>query len=117
MPISVVDEYAETVVVRSITTIDGVANVEFYGQAHPAVRIQVDPYALAVRGIGIDQVAAAVRRENVDLALLPTDWPLCGILRTNSQWWIAGEDDQAVLFVHGKPKTSLHPNQELPHGR
>jgi HAE1 family hydrophobic/amphiphilic exporter-1 len=68
LPLSVVDEYAETTVARAIATIDGVANVEFYGQAHPAVRIQVDPYALAARGIGIDQVAAAVKRENVNLA-------------------------------------------------
>ena len=41
-------------------SIDGVAKVDIFGQAHPAVRIQVDPDALAARGIGIDQVAAAV---------------------------------------------------------
>ncbi len=58
LPLSVVDEYAETIIVRSISTIDGVANVEIYGQAHPAVRIQLDPNALAARGIGIDQVMA-----------------------------------------------------------
>jgi HAE1 family hydrophobic/amphiphilic exporter-1 len=68
LPLSVVDEYAETIIVRSVSTIDGVANVEIYGQAKPAVRIQVDPNALAVRGIGIDQVAAAVQRANVNLA-------------------------------------------------
>ena len=75
LPLSVVDEYAETIIVRSISTIDGVANVEIYGQAHPAVRIQVDPNALAARGIGIDQVAAAVKNSNVNLATGTLDGP------------------------------------------
>jgi HAE1 family hydrophobic/amphiphilic exporter-1 len=75
LPLSVVDEYAETIIVRSISTIDGVANVDIYGQAHPAVRIQVDPNALAARGIGIDQVAAAVRNANVNLATGTLDGP------------------------------------------
>ncbi len=68
LPLAQLDEYAETVIVRALSTIDGVANVDIFGQAHPAVRIQVDPFALAVRGIGIDQVANAVRNANVDLA-------------------------------------------------
>ena len=75
LPLSTVDEYAETILVRSISTIDGVANVEIYGQAHPAVRIQVDPNALAARGIGIDQVASAVRTANVNLATGTLDGP------------------------------------------
>jgi len=61
--------------------------------------------------------ASILERENVDLALLPKDWALSAVLRTHSQWWIADEDDQAVLFVHGKPKTSVDPNQELTHSR
>jgi hydrophobe/amphiphile efflux-1 (HAE1) family protein len=68
LPLAQLDEYAETIIVRGLSTIDGVANVDVFGQAHPAVRIQVDPFALAVRGIGIDQVANAVRNANVDLA-------------------------------------------------
>jgi HAE1 family hydrophobic/amphiphilic exporter-1 len=75
LPLSTVDEYAETIIVRSISTIDGVANVEIYGQAHPAIRIQVDPNALAARGIGIDQVASAVRSANVNLATGTLDGP------------------------------------------
>jgi HAE1 family hydrophobic/amphiphilic exporter-1 len=68
LSLPVVDEYAETIVARSISTIDGASNIEFYGQAHPAVRIQVDPYELATRGIGLGEVVSAVKRENVNLA-------------------------------------------------
>src|SRR5690348_12890333 len=68
LPLAQLDEYAETVIVRALSQIDGVANVDIFGQAHPAVRIQVDPDELAIRGIGIDQVANAVKNANVNLA-------------------------------------------------
>jgi HAE1 family hydrophobic/amphiphilic exporter-1 len=47
--------------------VNGVAQVLVYGSQKYAVRIQLDPKALAFRGIGIDQVADAVRRANVNL--------------------------------------------------
>jgi HAE1 family hydrophobic/amphiphilic exporter-1 len=75
LPLAAVDEYAETIMVRSLSTLDGVANIEIYGQAHPAVRIQLDPNALAARGIGIDEVATAVRNANVNLPTGTLDNP------------------------------------------
>jgi hydrophobe/amphiphile efflux-1 (HAE1) family protein len=68
LSVPVVDEYAETVIVRGISTITGVASVDIYGQAHPAVRVQVDPNELAARNIGIDQVINAIRNSNVNLS-------------------------------------------------
>ena len=47
---------------------NGVAQVNVYGSQIYAVRIQADPSALAARGIGIDQVAAAVQGANVNVA-------------------------------------------------
>ena len=60
MPISKVDEYAEDYLGERISMVSGVAQVQIYGAAKYAVRIQVDPKALASRGIGIDEVAQAV---------------------------------------------------------
>jgi HAE1 family hydrophobic/amphiphilic exporter-1 len=67
MPISTVDEYAETFLAQRISTISGVAQVQVFGQQKYAVRVQVDPNALAARGIGIDEVQAAIARANVNL--------------------------------------------------
>ena len=105
LPLSVVDEYAETTVARALATIDGVANIEFYGQAHPAVRIQVDPYALAVRGIGIDQVAAAVKRENVNLATGQFDGPSrAEVIRAQGQLTTAADYlPQIIAYHNGAP--------------
>jgi HAE1 family hydrophobic/amphiphilic exporter-1 len=67
MPLSKVDEYAEDYLGERISMISGVAEVEVYGSQKYAVRVQVDPKALASRGIGIDEVAQAVSAGNVNL--------------------------------------------------
>jgi hydrophobic/amphiphilic exporter-1 (mainly G- bacteria), HAE1 family len=67
MPISQVDEYAETYLAERISMISGVAQVQVYGSQKYAVRIQLDPKALATRGIGIDEVSQAIQNANVDM--------------------------------------------------
>jgi multidrug efflux pump subunit AcrB len=47
LPITVVDDYAENVLVQHISQIPGVAQVQISGQQKPSVRIQVDPEELA----------------------------------------------------------------------
>ncbi len=67
LPLSTVDEYAQTFVAQRISMISGVAQVQVYGSQKYAVRAQLDPKALATRQIGIDEVAAAVRSGNSNL--------------------------------------------------
>ncbi|WP_448267459.1 efflux RND transporter permease subunit [Nostoc sp. DSM 114159] len=66
-PISTVDEYAEVTVGQPISMIDGVAQVQVYGQQQYAVRVQLDPRELASRGIGLNQVKTAIQQGNVNL--------------------------------------------------
>src|ERR1700716_1613722 len=67
MPLSTVNEYAETYLAQRISTISGVAQVQVQGQQKYAVRVQVDPNALAARGVGINEVEQAVANANVNL--------------------------------------------------
>jgi len=67
LPLSQLDEYGETMLAQKISTISGVAQVQVIGAQKYAVRIQLDPRALATRGIGIDEVASAVSSANVNL--------------------------------------------------
>ena len=68
MPLYELDQYAENLLARQLSTLNGVAQVNVFGAAAFAVRLQVDPTALAARNIGIDQVAAAVQAANVNVA-------------------------------------------------
>jgi hydrophobic/amphiphilic exporter-1 (mainly G- bacteria), HAE1 family len=65
--LSDVDEYAETLMAQRISMVSGVAQVQIYGSQKYAVRVQVDPRALAYRQIGIDDTARAVEAGNVNL--------------------------------------------------
>jgi len=67
LPLSQLDEYAETYLAQRISTVAGVAQVQVYGSQKYAVRIRLDPQAMAVRKIGIDEVADAVSSGNVNL--------------------------------------------------
>jgi HAE1 family hydrophobic/amphiphilic exporter-1 len=67
LPLSTVNEYAETYLAQRISTINGVAQVQVFGQQKYAVRVQVDPNAMAARGVGINEVESAVSNANVNL--------------------------------------------------
>ncbi|PYM20074.1 MAG: acriflavine resistance protein B [Candidatus Rokuibacteriota bacterium] len=66
LPLYTVDEYAQTNLAQRISTISGVAQVTVFGSQKYAVRVQVNPRALATRGIGIDEVAQAIAAANVN---------------------------------------------------
>ena len=64
LPLSVVNEYAETVLAQQISQIQGVAQVLVYGAQRFAIRVQVDPSAAAARNISLDEIRNAVSRAN-----------------------------------------------------
>jgi HAE1 family hydrophobic/amphiphilic exporter-1 len=67
LPLSTVDEYAETLIAQSISTVAGVAQVQVWGAAKYAVHVQLDPHELATRQIGIDDVNNALNDGNVNI--------------------------------------------------
>src|SRR5213595_2307803 len=67
LPLSTVDEYAETMMAQRISMVNGVAQVSVFGAQQYAVRVQLDPNKLASRGIGIDEVRQAVSQGNANL--------------------------------------------------
>jgi multidrug efflux pump subunit AcrB len=105
LPLSVVDQYVENILIGKLSSIDGVAQAEIYGQARPAVRIQVDPDALAVRGIGIDELANAIRNTSVNLATGSLDGRTrSAVIHTDGQLRQASEYRQQIItYREGAP--------------
>jgi len=66
LPIQTVDEYAETLIAQTISTVNGVAQVQVFGAAKFAVHVQLDPHELATRQIGIDEINTALNDGNVN---------------------------------------------------
>ncbi|MER9230867.1 efflux RND transporter permease subunit [Mesorhizobium sp. M0622] len=77
IPLTDLDAFAENVISPSLSTIDGVAQVSIFGQQKYAVRVQIDPTALAARGISIDQLQTAIASANSNTPL--------GVLKNNKQ--------------------------------
>ena len=67
LPMSTVDEYAESTIAQRISMVSGVAQVNVFGAAKYAVRIDADPNKLAAHGVGLDELANAISNANVNL--------------------------------------------------
>lgn len=66
LPLSVVDEYAETTMAQRISTVAGVSQVQVFGAQKYALRVRLDPRLLASRGITLDEVRSALSAHNVN---------------------------------------------------
>jgi HAE1 family hydrophobic/amphiphilic exporter-1 len=69
LPLYEVDEYAENLIATQISEVPGVAQVLVNGAARYAVRVEMDPAALASRQIGIDEVEQAIQSANVNMPM------------------------------------------------
>jgi HAE1 family hydrophobic/amphiphilic exporter-1 len=67
MTLAAVNEYAENMIGRRISMITGVAQVNVFGGAKYAVRIEADPDKLAARQVGLEEIRTALSQQNVNL--------------------------------------------------
>ncbi len=65
-PLQDMDAFAQQVISPALSTIDGVAQVQVFGSQKYAVRVQLNPDALAARGIGVDEIQAAIAAANAN---------------------------------------------------
>jgi multidrug efflux pump len=105
MPISQVDDYAYTILAQKLSTVTGVSQVDIGGQQKRAVRVQVNPDALAAKGIGLEDVRNA-------LASTTTNQPKGNLenahqtvtLDTNDQLFDAPAFDNVIVaYRNGAP--------------
>jgi hydrophobe/amphiphile efflux-1 (HAE1) family protein len=66
LPIYRVDDYAYTILAQKMSVISGVSEVDIAGQQQYAVHVQVNPMALAARGIGLEDVHTALNNATLN---------------------------------------------------
>ncbi len=105
LPLSSVDEYAQTLMAQRMSMVKGVAQVGVFGAQTYAVRIQLDPGALASRGIGIDEVQQAVAQGNVNLPTGTLDGPKQAFtVQANGQLFKAADYRPLIVaYRNGQP--------------
>jgi hydrophobe/amphiphile efflux-1 (HAE1) family protein len=105
LPITVVDAYAQNILLQKISQISGVGLVGVGGQQQPAVRVQVDPQALAARGINLEDVRTVLGQANVDLPKGQLNSPRQTFtLNTNDQLFQPDKyADLVIAYRNGSP--------------
>jgi hydrophobic/amphiphilic exporter-1 (mainly G- bacteria), HAE1 family len=105
LPLSTVDEYAQTLLAQRISTVEGVAQVTVYGSQQYAVRIQVDPELLASRGISMQEISEAIDRSNVSMSTGTINGPdKAATIESNGQLTDASEFRSVIVaYRNGSP--------------
>ncbi|QYM79496.1 efflux RND transporter permease subunit [Horticoccus luteus] len=105
LPLSVVDEYAEANLAQRISTVEGVAQVQVFGSQKYALRVQLDPRALASRGITLDEVQTALAAHNVNLptGVLDGNRQAMTIIATGQLTSVAEFNQIVVAYRNGAP--------------
>ena len=66
LPITTVDDYAESIMAQKLSQVPGVGLVTIGGEQHPAIRIQLDPARLSANGLDLEDVRSALSNVSVD---------------------------------------------------
>ena len=95
-------DYAEHLISPTLSTIDGVAQVNIFGAKRYAVRVRVQPAALAARNLGLDELSAALRAANVNTPVGTLDGPRQTLtLQANRQLKNAADFADLIVSTRG----------------
>ncbi len=105
MPLSDLNEYADTTISQRISMVKGVAQVNLFGAQKRAIRVDANPMALAARNLTMDDLAASLTRENVNRPTGTLYSPDRAItVKTNGQLLTATEFGPVIVaYRNGNP--------------
>ena len=102
LPLSKVEDLADTALAQKISQLPGVGLVSISGGQKPAVRIQANPRALASYGLSLEDLRIALAQTNVDQAK--------GVLDGSRQSYTIGANDQLVSSDEYRPTIIAYHN-------
>ncbi|BDT70653.1 multidrug resistance protein MdtC [Comamonadaceae bacterium OS-4] len=95
-------DYAEHLIVPTLSTVNGVAQVNVFGSKRYAVRVRMQPQALVARNIGLDEISAALRAANVNTPVGTLEGPKQTlVLQANKQLRSAEEFANLIVSTKG----------------
>jgi hydrophobe/amphiphile efflux-1 (HAE1) family protein len=105
MPLPEVYDYVDNVVSRALSQFPGVGVVDYHGDQVPAIRVQVNPSALAAHGLDLEDVRLALASSTVDRPKGTLDGEKkTMILGSNDQLFKArAYNDQIITWRNGSP--------------
>jgi hydrophobe/amphiphile efflux-1 (HAE1) family protein len=101
LPLTTVDQFADTVLAQQISQITGVAQVFIGGEQKPAIRIQADPTRLTASGLSLEDVRGVIvsaTANNAKGSINGRDQAFT--VSTNDQLTKASQYEQAIVAYH-----------------
>jgi hydrophobic/amphiphilic exporter-1 (mainly G- bacteria), HAE1 family len=105
VPLSTINDYAETVLAPQISQLPGVAQVLVYGAQKFAVRVQVNPTEAAARNISLEDVRSVVAKANssTPVGVLTGPKQSVTLAATSAMPHAADYRDVVVAYRNGSP--------------
>ncbi|MGA8146212.1 MAG: MdtB/MuxB family multidrug efflux RND transporter permease subunit [Gallionellaceae bacterium] len=105
LPLPQIEDLVDTRLAQKLSQLPGVGLVSIGGGQRPAVRIQVNPKALAANGLNLDDVRTAIGNDNVNMAKGSFDGPMrASTIDANDQLKSAAEYlDLVIAWKNGAP--------------
>ncbi len=105
MPLTQLDQFADLNVAQRISTLPGVGQVTIFGQQKYAPTVMINPLALAARGIGLDDIAAAVTSTTANQPVGTLQGPSQSYqIGTNGQLFLPGQIAKSIVtYRNGAP--------------
>jgi len=99
-PLTVVDDYADTILAQQLSQIDGVAQVAINGEQKPAVRVQIDPMKLASVGLSLEDVRAVLAAATVDAPKGNFDGPTQSFTIYNNDQLLHADEYKDIILAY-----------------
>ncbi|HEY5953988.1 MAG TPA: efflux RND transporter permease subunit, partial [Terrimicrobiaceae bacterium] len=95
LPLEKLNDFADSILAQKLSEVTGVGLVTIQGNQKPAVRVQVNPAALAAQGLSLEDVRTAVSQANVNAPK--------GSFDGKEQAFTVGANDQILKAEDFKP--------------
>jgi HAE1 family hydrophobic/amphiphilic exporter-1/multidrug efflux pump len=105
LPIDQVNDYADVTIAQQIAQIPGVGQVSVNGEQKPAVRVQIDPAAIATAGISLEDVRTVLAQATVNAPKGNISGPhQASTLAANDQLMKAADFNKVIVaYRNGAP--------------
>ncbi len=116
LPLTTVDDYADTVIAQQISQIPGVAQVNIGGEQKPAIRVQVDPAKLQTRGLTLEDIRSVLANATTQSAkgLVQDDRQSFTIASNDQLDKAAQYNDVIIAYRNGAPVRIRDVGQAVP---
>jgi multidrug efflux pump subunit AcrB len=105
LPLTLVNDYADNIVAQQLSQVSGVALVLIAGSRKAAVRIEVNPIALAGRGLGLEDIRSAVAIASLNAPKGTLNGTRQGITLENNDQLVTAENYRPIIVAwrNGSP--------------